>query len=177
LAPRIWQRLPEAERRRFVRHLQGYWDVHRHRLPPESAAHIDRLRRSGGLQVNAGRIEELTPAGERLRVTWRRRGSTLPAAMTVDAVINAIGPDYSFKRSPDRFFNALRSDGWVREDDLDLGLRTGLHGACIAADGSASKHLFYLGPMLRANHWEATAAAELRNHAEQLAGHLVSDAP
>jgi hypothetical protein len=28
--------------------------------------------------------------------------------------------------------------------------------------------------MLRADHWEATAAAELRNHAEQLAEHLAA---
>jgi hypothetical protein len=27
--------------------------------------------------------------------------------------------------------------------------------------------------MLRAEHWEATAATELRDHAEQLAAHLV----
>jgi hypothetical protein len=34
--------------------------------------------------------------------------------------------------------------------------------------------LFYLGPMLRAGHWEATAATELRNHADQLARHLAA---
>jgi hypothetical protein len=28
--------------------------------------------------------------------------------------------------------------------------------------------------MLRAGHWEATAAAELGNHAEQLAAHLAA---
>ncbi len=31
-----------------------------------------------------------------------------------------------------------------------------------------------LGPLLRAAHWEATAATELRNHAEHLARHLVT---
>ena len=31
-----------------------------------------------------------------------------------------------------------------------------------------------LGPMLRADHWEATAVPELRAHAEQLARHLVA---
>jgi hypothetical protein len=30
----------------------------------------------------------------------------------------------------------------------------------------------YLGPMLHAEHWEATAAAELAVHAERLAAHL-----
>ena len=40
------------------------------------------------------------------------------------------------------------------------------------ASGRASEHLYYLGPMLRADHWEATAATELRDHAEQLAAHI-----
>jgi uncharacterized NAD(P)/FAD-binding protein YdhS len=91
----------------------------------------------------------------------------------VDAVINATGPDYAVKRSRNPLLQALHRDGLVSEDALDLGLRTTLHGACVAADGSASERLFYLGPMLRADHWEATAATELRNHAEQLARHLV----
>lgn len=30
----IWQGLPVAEQRRFVRHLSAIWDVHRHRMAP-----------------------------------------------------------------------------------------------------------------------------------------------
>jgi hypothetical protein len=56
---------------------------------------------------------------------------------------------------------------------LNLGLRTARYGACVDAQGRPSEHLFYLGPMLRAGHWEATAATELGAHAEQLAAHLV----
>jgi uncharacterized NAD(P)/FAD-binding protein YdhS len=176
LAPSIWQRLPEPERRRFVRHLQGYWDVHRHRLPPQLAERVDSLRRSGMLEINAGRIEQLAPEGDRLRVTWRPRGRSATDTFVVDAVINATGPDYVVKRSRNPLLQALHRDRLVSEDPLDLGLRTTLEGACVAADGSAGENLFYLGPMLRAGHWEATAATELRNHAERLARHLVQRA-
>ena len=69
LAPDLWQRLPDAERRRFLRHLQSHWDVHRHRLPPQMATHIDELRRRGKLAINAGRIRELTPDLEATRRT------------------------------------------------------------------------------------------------------------
>ena len=34
----LWRGLPLAERRRFLRHLRPWWDVHRHRIPPRSAA-------------------------------------------------------------------------------------------------------------------------------------------
>jgi uncharacterized NAD(P)/FAD-binding protein YdhS len=177
LAPAIWQRLPDSERRRFLRHLQSHWDVHRHRLPPQMAAHIDELRQTGKLAINAGRIEQIVPEGRRLRVTWRPRGGSTVNTIVADAVVNATGPDFAIKHARDELLRTLQSDGWVCEDSLNLGLRTAAHGACVAADGRASKHLFYLGPMLRAGHWEATAATELRNHAEQLARHLVAANP
>jgi uncharacterized NAD(P)/FAD-binding protein YdhS len=177
-APGLWQRLPDPERRRFVRHLQGIWDVHRHRLPAQLATRLERLRRGGLLEVNAGRVDQMAPAGDRLQVTWRRRGSTQAETLEVDAVINATGPDYVIKRTRSPLLRTLHSDGLISEDALELGLRTGRHGACVAADGRVSERLFYLGPMLRAGHWEATAAAELRNHAEALARHLApADAP
>jgi uncharacterized NAD(P)/FAD-binding protein YdhS len=172
LAPDLWRRLPEGERRRFLRHVQSYWDVHRHRVPPNMAARIDHMRRSGRLNVHAGRIHELVPEGDELRVMWRRRGSSETESFAVNAVINATGPDYALRRSADPLVRSLRSAGLVSEDGLNLGIRTARYGACVAADGSASSQLFYLGPMLRADHWEATAAPELRAHAEHLARHL-----
>ena len=176
VAPIIWRRLPEAERKRFVRHLQSHWDVHRHRLPPQMAAHMDSLRRSGMLEINAGRIHRLEPDGDRLRVMWQRRGADRPEAFVVDAVVNATGPDYALKRSRNPLLQALHIAGWISEDSLDLGLRTTACGACVGADGRADERLFYLGPMLRADHWEATAATELRNHADQLARYLADAA-
>lgn len=173
VAPSLWRRLPEAEQRRFVRHLRTHWETHRHRMPPETGDHITELRRAGKLRVNAGRLESIVPQGEQLRVTWRGRGGRA-AALTVDLVVNATGPDPVLKRSADPLLSWLRGAGLVAEDALNLGLRTGEHGACIDAAGRASDTLYYLGPMLRAQHWEATAAAELRDHAERLAGHLAN---
>ena len=67
LAPALWRRLPQEERRRFVRHLLAYWDIHRHRMPPQMGARIASLRHSGRLRVNAGRIDSVTAAGEQLQ--------------------------------------------------------------------------------------------------------------
>jgi uncharacterized NAD(P)/FAD-binding protein YdhS len=173
LAPALWRRLPQPEQRRFVRHLQAHWDVHRHRLPPQLAARVASLRRSGQLRVNAGRIDSVTAVGKKLQVSWRPRGSGSTATLTVDLVVNATGPDYALKRGTVPLLNSLRAADLVSEDALDLGLRTARYGACVDSQGRPSERLYYLGPMLRADHWEATAATELRDHAEGLAAHLV----
>ena len=77
LAPALWRRLPDAEKRRFLRHLQVHWGSHRHRLPPQLAERLASLRRSGRLRVNAGRIQAVNPAGRQLRVSWLPRGRDL----------------------------------------------------------------------------------------------------
>ncbi len=175
LAPSLWRRLPVAEQQRFVRHVRTHWDTHRHRIPPQAGDHIAELRRHGKLRVNAGRIDSIVPHGEQLQVRWRARGGDTLAVLTVDLVVNATGPDYVLKRSADALLSWLRGAGLVTEDALNLGLRTGQYGACVDAKGRASERLYYLGPMLRADHWEATAATELRDHAERLAAHLIRD--
>jgi uncharacterized NAD(P)/FAD-binding protein YdhS len=90
-------------------------------------------------------------------------------------VINCTGPDYAIARSREPLWVHLLERGLCVADPLGLGLRTGPHGAIIDADGWPGPHLFYLGPMLRADLWEATAAHELRGHAERLASLLATD--
>jgi uncharacterized NAD(P)/FAD-binding protein YdhS len=162
-----------SEKRRFLRHLQAFWGVHRHRLPPQLEARIATLRGRGKLIVNAGRIESAHAEGNQLRVMWRPRRSNSTAILAVDAIVNATGPDYAVERGAVPLLNSLRAIGLVSADALNLGLRTAEHGACVDSRGRPSDALYYLGPMLRADHWEATAAAELRDHAESLAAHLV----
>jgi uncharacterized NAD(P)/FAD-binding protein YdhS len=175
LAPALWRRMPEAERRRFVRHLQVHWDTYRHRLPPQITERLENLRRSGKLKVRAGRIQDVVALDRRrLAVSWRPRGGGATQQLAVDMLVNATGPNYNIERSTDPLFISLRAAGLVSQDALQLGIRTAPFGACLDVHGRASERLFYLGPMLRADHLDATAAAELTNHAEQLASHLLS---
>ena len=177
LAPDIWHRLDDAQRQRFLRHVRPYWDVHRHRLPPDTAQRLAELRRSGWLQVHAGRIVEARPWGDHIRVVWRPRGTEQLAHLRVDWMLNCTGPNYDLRRTQDPLFRSAIRGGLVVPDNFGLGPRTGALGACIeASSGLPSRDVYCLGPMLRADHWEATAVAELRTHAEALAAHLASSA-
>jgi uncharacterized NAD(P)/FAD-binding protein YdhS len=171
-APTLWQRMPGEERRRFLRHVRAHWDVHRHRMPPAIGERLARLRQAGGLQIHAGHLLQLEDAGGRLRARWRPRGSAAAREITVDRVINCTGTDRRLTRTQDPLLRGLLASGLAVPDPLGLGWLTGAHGALIGRDGSAARHLFYLGPMLRADHWEATAVGELRVHAQRLAAAL-----
>jgi uncharacterized NAD(P)/FAD-binding protein YdhS len=172
IAPALWQRLPPRERRRLLRHVRPYWDIHRHRLPGETASKLDRLRRDGRLSVHAGRLLAFENVGDKVRVTWRARGQDEAQTLLVDRVVNCTGPDYDVTRSRDPLMQSLISQGLAVADPLRLGIRTGSYGAMIDASGRPASNLFYIGPMLRADYWEATAVQELRGHAERLAGYL-----
>ncbi len=175
VAPTIWQRMPERDRQRFMRHLRAHWDVHRHRLPPAVLQRIDSLRATGQLQIHAGRIHRMEPCAGRIEVSWRPRRAQQLQRVTVDRLVNCTGPDYAINRSSEPLWRNLLQCGLCVPDRLGLGLRTGPKGAVIDADGWPGPHLFYVGPMLRADHWEATAVGELRTHAEQLACLLTTE--
>jgi uncharacterized NAD(P)/FAD-binding protein YdhS len=172
LAPKLWSRLSERERRRFLRHARVYWDTHRHRLPPSARATLNAEREAQRLMVHAGQIQKLELEGNQVRVTWRARGQHAPAELRVDRVINCTGPDYRCESSADPLIGALAARGLIQPDTVGTGLRTEPNGGVLNLFGRATRGLYYVGPMLRADHWEATAVPELRVHAENLARHL-----
>lgn len=172
-APSLWQRLPLAERARFLRHVRTYWDIHRHRMPPQIAARLRDMQQASELQVHAGQVLSMSPEGECIRVQWRARGAQAVQSLLVDQVVNCAGTDRRLAHTTDPLLQSLLADGLVVPDPLGLGWRTAEHGALIDSNGVAAQHLFYLGPMLRAQYWEATAVGELREHAESLAAALM----
>ncbi|MCE3285446.1 MAG: hypothetical protein K0R70_1702, partial [Steroidobacteraceae bacterium] len=70
----LWAGLPLAERRRFLRHLQPYWEVHRHLLPPQVGRTVQGELRAGRLELRAARIVSAERWNHGARVTVRARG-------------------------------------------------------------------------------------------------------
>ena len=174
MAPTLWQRMPAPDRQRFLRHLRSYWDIHRHRPAPQVLRRIRAAQSTQRLQVHAGRIQEMAPAATGIRVRWTPRGRSETRELHVDQVINCTGPDYNPIAARDPLIRQLLNAGLITCDAHRLGIRTGAHCAVVDRDGWPGPHLFYIGPMLRADHWEATAVAELRVHAARLASHLAT---
>jgi uncharacterized NAD(P)/FAD-binding protein YdhS len=172
-APTLWHDLSERERRRFLRHVRTYWDVHRHRLPPRTSRALEELRTNGTLHVHAGRLIAMQIAGKHVRVRWRPRAEKTERMLAVDRVINCTGPEYDLRNTRNRLWHSLFTRGIAAPDPLGLGIATDEFGALRDANGRPVRDLYYVGPMLRADHWEALEVEDLRVHAEQLAHHLV----
>lgn len=177
ITPALWQAMAPRERSRFLRHLQPYWDTHRHRMAPSAATAVQAMVDEDQLTAAAGRLLRLEQiSGDRVRVVWRARGSAVNTELDVGTIINCTGPRTSLERIDDPLIRALLRQGWMTSDSLRLGVLTDDRGALMDEDGRASRLIFYTGPFLRAGAWECTAVPELRSAAARLADYLASNA-
>ena len=165
--PELWQAATQRTRQRFLRHLRAWWDVHRHRVPQPTFSRIDELKRRSRLAIEPGRIVETRRIKDGIVVAWHPRGSSNLRQELVDVVVNVTGPDSNPVRSACPLVQSLLREGLCRPDNLRLGWETDDSGRLLAADGRASDVLYYVGPLLRARHWEATAVPELRTHVDR----------
>jgi uncharacterized NAD(P)/FAD-binding protein YdhS len=174
--PGWWRALSAADRRRFIRHLQAHWDNLRHRCAPEAHEVFERWRANGQLTLDAGRITALQPApAGGFVLTWRPRGGTALRQRPIDHVVNCTSPSGRLAGSASPLVAALCADGLVVPDVLGLGLLVADDYRVPDAQGRASPWLHYVGPLLKARDWEATAIPELRQHAAALARRLVAE--
>lgn len=173
VTPALWAALPLAERARFLRHLQPYWDVHRHRAAPGIAAAVEALAREGRLRAFAGRLLRVEAGSDGdVAVSFRRRGRREVERARVGAVVNCTGPSGNVAALGEPLLDSLLRQGLLTPCPLGLGIRTAPGYALRDREGNASEVLFHTGPLLKADHWESTAVPELRVHAARLAEHL-----
>jgi uncharacterized NAD(P)/FAD-binding protein YdhS len=109
---------------------------------------------------------------ERIQVSWRPRAHAHAAQLVIDRVINCTGPAHALQGSPQSLIRSLLEARCMAPDPHGLGLRTGERGEVLDAQDRAVNGLFYVGPLLRAKFWEATAVPELRLHVERTAAAL-----
>jgi uncharacterized NAD(P)/FAD-binding protein YdhS len=172
---RLWQRLPQAERRRFLRHVRAYWEVHRHRMAPEIAARVDDLRRSGRLEVRAGTIAAYQWSAEGIGIRFRSRGSAADRRIMADWLVNCAGPTLDFRGVRNPLVRSLLKRGLACPDPLGLGLRVNPDLRLIRPDGRANERLFAVGPITKGTFWETTAVPDIRVQGRKLATQLLGE--
>ncbi|HVJ40049.1 MAG TPA: FAD/NAD(P)-binding protein [Dongiaceae bacterium] len=168
---RLWLDMPIAERRRFLRHLRPWWDVHRHRAAPRIHARIEDAMRRGQLSITAARLGQITPCIGTVEVELTLK-SGASSKLAVERVIDCSGLQGDFTKLDRPLIRQLLTEGHIRPDHLRLGIDTDITGAVVDTEGHISDDLFAIGPITKGTFWEIIAVPDIRRSCEQVAAHI-----
>jgi uncharacterized NAD(P)/FAD-binding protein YdhS len=169
----IWQSLAIEERKRFLRHLRVYWDVHRHRAAPEIADILSDMQAEGQVCLHIGMLTRYFSLEKGAKIKYWDRREGCKKKLLVDRVINCTGSETDCRRIDDSLIVSLFVQGLSRPDALLLGLDMDEHGELINYKGNSSRLLYAIGPPRKGSLWETTTVAEIRQQAVDVAHHLV----
>jgi uncharacterized NAD(P)/FAD-binding protein YdhS len=174
ITPAVWTSWSVRDRRRFLRHLQVFWTIHRYRVPPKTAAVCERLRREGRLVRHRGRVSQASEAPDR-RIRVEVLGSAGKSSFVVSCAVNCTGPNGDYERVRHPLVQNLMRRGTIRADALHLGLDATQDLHVVDAAGSKVDRLYTLGPPLRGTFYETTAVPETREQAAAIARTVVRE--
>ncbi|MDZ4831128.1 MAG: FAD/NAD(P)-binding protein [Phycisphaerae bacterium] len=158
----IWRSWSSAERRRFLRALRPFWEVHRHRAPTSTLALLNHLTSCGQVTLVRGQLASVRAMdGGRIRVTLQSVRDDI-APLVVARVFNCAGPPASVHASTDPLIERLLATGVATSDCEELGLCADDDGRLIGTSGVPNPRVVVIGSLRRGELWESIAVPELR---------------
>jgi uncharacterized NAD(P)/FAD-binding protein YdhS len=169
----IWQSLDMSERRRFLRHANAWWNVHRHRLAPDIRAAFDGMLDTGQVTVSAGWLQEIYASDGRARLAYRDRHTGTLRQVSADWVVNCTGMEKcSISKVP--LLKKMSARGMITGDHLGLGIAVNAQSQIIREDGTAAATAYALGPMTIGRFFEIFAVPDIRVQAKAVAGRVAA---
>ncbi len=167
----LWQRLGSGDQRRFFRHVEAFWSVHRHRMAPTVAERIAAHQTGGRLTFRAGRVVAVRKSADAVTVALRRRGSSTIELLPFDWIVNCSGPPRA-SVAADPFLRRAVAHGLVRPDPAGRGLEVSADGGVIDRRGRPVAGLYALGPLTAGRLLEITAVPDIRVQAAEIAARV-----
>lgn len=169
----IWAGLSLVERRRLVRHLRVFWDVHRFRVAPQVEAALDRRIADGTLEILAGSLVAASRDARSFVIDIRPRSQRTIRQERYDAVIVATGPAHAAVIRENPAIASLHAAGLVGLDAYGLGLAVDAEAVALDSAGSPVPGLYVAGPLARGSFGELMGLLEVTRHAEFVADRIV----
>jgi uncharacterized NAD(P)/FAD-binding protein YdhS len=167
--PKIWEKIHLSDKKKFLRHLLPYWNIHRHRMPQQTANFIFELSNKNQIHLLGGKILSVDNGMAKIKL----RHSEEITTFNVNNVINCMGPSLSMTQQPPLIHSLLKR-GMASLDALRLGLSTTSEGQLIDQSGRKSSIFYALGPPTKGIFWECTAVPEIRKQCFVLAKTLLN---
>ena len=168
--PAIWKNASISERKRFLRHVASYWNVHRHRVHDKLSDLLIELADKNQFQLLAGRV--LSIKDEKTQIKLRHAKEIIE--VKVKCVINCMGPLMNMRSAAPPLMQAILNKKFGVLDPLNLGFATASDGQLCEPGGASSSLLYAIGPLTKGVAWECTAVPEIRKQSFQLAKHLLN---
>jgi len=118
--PLLWHALRPREQQRFLRHCATFWNMHRHRLPPQVAQRV-HIALGRNARVIKGHLASvvLTENAEAL-VTLSHGGTE--QRLTVHRIINCMDPNCDPEKTHNRLIDNIVASRQARTAECGIGL-------------------------------------------------------
>jgi uncharacterized NAD(P)/FAD-binding protein YdhS len=168
----IWQNLPVAERKKIVRHLRPFWDVHRFRIAPQVEQAIIDATQRGQLETLSASIAVVSYHDSRIRTALKLAKGRGTLIRDFDAVVVTTGPAHGGILHSQPFLELLADEGVITSDPARLGIACDENSQAIDKSGLAVPGLFIAGPLARGTFGELMGLPQVTEHAVEVAGQV-----
>jgi uncharacterized NAD(P)/FAD-binding protein YdhS len=168
--PHIWENFNVKDKKRFLRHLLPYWNIHRHRVHTTIMDLLSHLINQQQFKVLSGRVVEAKQGAAKIKLRHQHQATEVPARW----LINCMGPAQYMGPEQQPLLNTLIKRQLVTIDTLGLGFVIDSSCALKDASGKASNICYAAGAPTKGALWEIGAVPEIRRQIFDLAGHLLA---
>jgi uncharacterized NAD(P)/FAD-binding protein YdhS len=170
----LWQRLPDSDKRQFLRHLRSLWNSVRHRIPVTVNAKLLEVIKQNRVEIITGKITSIK-AGENFATVKIKTKNGENKILRAAKVINCTGPQLDYSKIDLPLVKNLIQRKLIVPHKLQMGIEATPDGIIIQADGSHSQFLYTLGSSLVGVLWESIAVPELRIQAKTIAENIIKE--
>jgi uncharacterized NAD(P)/FAD-binding protein YdhS len=142
----VWPTLAVAEKRRALRLLRPWYDVHRFRTPPQNDALVRGAEARGAIVFRAGRVQGIEARGDGLHARMDLRGQGETTAQRFDFLVNCTGLDPASGARDNPFLRALLDRGAIAIDPSGIGFAVDSHCRPLDRHGQAQPNMRIFGP-------------------------------
>ena len=167
-----WGALDWAARRRVLRHLRTYWDVHRFQCAPQIDQAVTAARASGVLRVRAAHLLAAGEDSDGITVQVRPRHTEQSETIAADVVVNCTGPGHRSVTVSHPVLRGLAECGALQADPAELGIWVDGESRVLRPDGTPWPTLFVAGPLARGTFGELMGLPQVNTQPRQVAASL-----
>jgi uncharacterized NAD(P)/FAD-binding protein YdhS len=164
----LWQHLSLDERRRFFRHANAWWSIHRHRMAPEIAEAFHAMQASGQVHVHAGWLMGIRDYQDQARLAYRDRHTGTLKQISCNHFVNCTGIEKcSISKVP--LLKKMSAKAMIASDPLGLGLAVSPESELVSPKGDTITNTYAMGPMASGQFFEIFAVPDIRVQARKVA--------